>query len=277
MLATKSFPGATTMNVFISWSGDRSHAVASLLREWLQCVLQAVNPWISSLDIDRGALWFGEINKQLSDTAVGIVCLTQENKERPWILFEAGALAKGLSKARVCTLLIDLSSTDVRDPLGQFNHTRPTREDMLKLISTLNGALASPLQSDVLTRSFNAHWGYFESRFAGILTEFPAEAPPSQRDERDMLEEMLRIVRSIANSTSTKASQFETPDYVKSYFADNVKKQLMAPAIEKDEVRSLIQELGEDRALDWLMRKYPALGRSVLERVIDAIAMDSKR
>lgn len=94
-----------------------------------------------SRDLDRGSLWFGEINEQLKDTTIGIICLTQENKRRPWILFEAGALAKGLSTARVCTFLIDLQPKDVEDPLAQFNHTFPNKESIHGLIRTLNGAL----------------------------------------------------------------------------------------------------------------------------------------
>lgn len=97
------------MKVFLSWSGTRSREIAKLLSDWLSCVIQALQPWVSDRDLDRGSLWFGEINDQLKDTTVGIICLTQENKDRPWILFEAGALAKGLSTARVCTLLIDLA------------------------------------------------------------------------------------------------------------------------------------------------------------------------
>src|SRR5690349_13640049 len=116
------------MKVFISWSGARSRAVAELLNDWLKCVLQALRPWLSTQDIDRGALWFTEIHGQLNDTSIGIVCLTQENKNRPWILFESGALAKGLSTSRVCTLLIDLEPSDLDDPLAQFNHTFPRKD-----------------------------------------------------------------------------------------------------------------------------------------------------
>ena len=110
------------MKVFISWSGQRSRAIGETLNDWIKCVLQATHPWMSTRDIDRGSLWFAEINDQLKDTAVGIVCLTQENKDSPWILFETGALAKGLSSSRVCTFLADLQSADLEDPLAQFNH-----------------------------------------------------------------------------------------------------------------------------------------------------------
>jgi len=118
------------MKVFISWSGERSKQVAELLNDWIQCVIQAASPWMSSKDIDRGALWFSEINDQLANTCVGIICLTQQNKNKPWILFESGALAKGITSNRVCTFLIDLQPTDIENPLAQFNATVPTKESV---------------------------------------------------------------------------------------------------------------------------------------------------
>ncbi len=46
------------MKIFVSWSGKRSKAVAELMSDWLKCVIQASQPWISTRDIDRGAIWF---------------------------------------------------------------------------------------------------------------------------------------------------------------------------------------------------------------------------
>ena len=94
--------------------GERSKQVGLLLDEWIKCVIQAINPWISVHDIERGSLWFSEITNQLADTSIGIICLTKENKNKPWIpVFEAGALAKGLTSNRVCTLLVDLNGSDL--------------------------------------------------------------------------------------------------------------------------------------------------------------------
>ena len=151
------------MKIFISWSGEKSRRVAELFNEWIQCVIQAVKPWMSSHDIERGALWFSEISNTLANTQIGIICLTQTNKIQPWILFEAGALAKGIDSNRVCTLLIDLEPTDIENPLAQFNHTIAKNKDsMWELVKTINHALLdNGLQEKVLNRAFETYWPQF--------------------------------------------------------------------------------------------------------------------
>ena len=39
------------MKIFISWSGERSQKIAELFKDWIQCVIQAAKPWISSHDV----------------------------------------------------------------------------------------------------------------------------------------------------------------------------------------------------------------------------------
>lgn len=198
------------MKIFISWSGTRSRAIAEFLREWIKCVLQAARPWISSRDLDRGAVWFAEIGGQLKDTSVGIICLTAANKNKPWILFEAGALAKGLSTSRVCTLLVDLKPEDIEDPLAQFNHTLPNKQSVLSLVETLNAALGdSSLDQTVLEKVFATYWPQFEVSFAKIVTRTEGEEAVAPRDDRDMLAEILSHTRSL----STRIARLESENH----------------------------------------------------------------
>ena len=209
------------MKVFLSWSGTRSKEVAGLLSDWLCCVIQAARPWISARDLDRGSLWFGEINDQLKDTTVGIICLTQENKNRPWILFEAGALAKGLCTSRVCTLLIDLEPKDVEDPLAQFNHTLPHRESVLGLVRTLNGSLgAAGLDIRILEQVFATYWPQFEERFKTVLSNTESGHPSKPRPKEDVLGEILENTRMLGS----RIRKIEFDAERASHFTDRIRK-----------------------------------------------------
>lgn len=187
------------MKVFISWSGPHSKKCAEILRDWIKCSLQASDPWISSKDIDKGTLWFNEISDQLANTSVGIVCLTADNKDKPWIFFESGALAKGLSINKVCTLLIDLKPSDLDAPLSQFNHTTPDQESMKSLLISINKELGeNALDDRILDQVFETYWPNFEEQFAQIEQEKPEiKSDRPVRSSEDLLEEILYTTRTM--------------------------------------------------------------------------------
>jgi TIR domain len=82
------------MRVFLSWSGEQSRQVALILKEWLPTVIQALDTWVSSADIDKGASWLASITDSLVKAeGVGVFCLTADNLKAPWLAYEAGALA----------------------------------------------------------------------------------------------------------------------------------------------------------------------------------------
>ena len=43
-----------------------SKSVAEALREWLPCVIQMLQPFVSSEDIHKGDVWFGEVSGKLN-------------------------------------------------------------------------------------------------------------------------------------------------------------------------------------------------------------------
>lgn len=188
------------LKIFISWSGARSRAVAELMSDWIKCVLQASQPWISTRDIDKGAIWFSEISDQLKDTAAGIVCLTRENKDKPWILFETGALAKGLSTNRVCTFLVDLNASDVEDPLAQFNHTTPDQSSLWGLTCSLNNCLGDRgLEERILKQVFDTYWPKFYEGFNKAIEGNPPGEKVEPRSDQSILSEILSNTRMLAS------------------------------------------------------------------------------
>jgi hypothetical protein len=115
------------MDIFISWSGRRSKAVAEALQEYLPIIVNAFNPWLSSANIDKGARWSSELATALANAKAGIICLTPDNLTAPYVLFESGAISKTVEKAFVCTLLIGLEPSDITGPLADFQATKPTK------------------------------------------------------------------------------------------------------------------------------------------------------
>lgn len=100
----------------------------------------------------------------------------------------------------MCTLLIDLVPTDVRDPLAQFNHTTPSEEGMYLLVKTLNRALGdSCLEDAVLAVVFKTHWPHFKDRFDTIMETTPEPTPQTKRSHEDLLTEILSNTRSLSS------------------------------------------------------------------------------
>lgn len=184
------------MKVFLSWSGKRSQAIAEALRDWLPKVIQAVQPWLSAVDIERGARWSTDIASELAQTSFGVLCLTPENLDSSWIHFEAGALSKTLDKTYVCPYLFDMEPADLKGPLVQFNVAKANKEDTLKLVYTVNDAQETPLPKAALEESFEVWWPKLEEMFSNLPR--PQVEVKQERPEREILEELLGLVREQA-------------------------------------------------------------------------------
>jgi hypothetical protein len=126
------------MKVFVSWSGERSQALAQALRDRLPLVLHFVEPWLSQSDIEPGERWVSEVSKELGVSNFGIICVTRENTESPWILFEAGALAKSMQQGRVIPLLFDVEFKDITGPLAQFQAKKVDKQGLSELVGSIN-------------------------------------------------------------------------------------------------------------------------------------------
>ena len=146
-------------DVFICWSGDRSHAIAEAVKELLKA--NNVEAFLSN-DIEKGTFWFASILEQLQKAKAGIVCLTRENLQSPWMHFEAGALAGALANSAdtsgkdgssrpsgagqaapsppspdaarparaLFTILHGAQAAEISGPLSAYQATSTTREEM---------------------------------------------------------------------------------------------------------------------------------------------------
>ena len=180
------------MKIFLSWSGSKSKKLAETLRDWLPNVIQALEPWMSAEDIDKGSRWYIDVVSELEKTQFGIICLTPENLESPWVHFEAGALSKSIGKSKVCPFLVNLNPTSVKGPLALFQACKTSKEDTKKLIESVNKGLNDQaLQSNKLDIAFERWWPDLDSKLHEI-SNIADESIPI-RSDRDIIEEILQV------------------------------------------------------------------------------------
>jgi hypothetical protein len=164
--------------------------------------LQQVEPFLSAEDIEKGAKWRQVISGELREADLAIICLTPENLNSPWLLFEAGAVAKH-DQSRVWTYLFGLKPTDIADPFSEFQHTLSTKEDTKKLLFTINEQVVDgKLPRERLTKVFDMWWPQLEKN----LTKIPGQVPGDQRT-KDPLKRMLEMTTEILQRVRESAHQ----------------------------------------------------------------------
>ena len=184
------------MKVFISWSGEPSQSIACALRGWLPLVVQHVEPWMSNEEIGSGTRWNDQIAEALDQTDFGIVCVTASNHHQPWLMFEAGALAKRLQGARVVPLCIDIAPAEVTGPLAAFQGRRLDQKGMRRLVQDVMAAGEKSLPPEQVDELFEAMWARLESKVNEAKQQSPGPQSP-QRTPHEMLEELVERVRRL--------------------------------------------------------------------------------
>ena len=232
------------MKVFISWSGDTSHKVALALRDWLPSVLQSVEPYVSSEDIEKGARWNTEIGRQLDETAFGILCVTTENLASSWLNFEAGALSKSMEASRVSPFLLDLRPAELVGPLSQFQAALPRVDDIARLVKSINKLSENAVEEGRLVDAVAMWWPRLEERLNEALVSRTTTPTEPQRDTREMIEELLEITRGLQSRV----------------FRDMV-------GVQKQQAVQL--DYGEDLEVRPILRR-------AFEQVLDEVGLDSE-
>lgn len=192
--------GFKYMKVFISWSGNTSLKVAQMLREWFPYIINSIEPYVSSEDIDKGARWSTDIAKELEDSTFGILCVTKDNLEAPWLSFEAGALSKTIEKSFVTPFLFDIKRSEVQGPILQFQSTIFDKDDIKKMVKTLNKACGDAgIPETRLDKSFDVWYPTLESGLNELKNTTASSDENKEANDSphtsEILEEILELSR----------------------------------------------------------------------------------
>jgi hypothetical protein len=221
------------MNIFLSWSGEQSKAIAETLRSWLPQVIQSLKPWMSKEDISKGATWDREITEKLKTCPIGIICLTPDNLTAPWLLFEAGAISNNVEieksksgqvvvvgKTQVCTYLHDLKPTQLKEPLSKFQATVANKEDTKRLLQTINQSLKdNRLIEKQLDEAFEIWWPRLEQL---LLSVRKPVTPAPEVTERELLEQILTGIRNLERNGEQRITSFGKYIYSPSIVSDSL-------------------------------------------------------
>jgi len=183
------------MRVFIGWSEERSNLLATKLYKWLPQILQICEPWMSAHDINAGDRWFASVEKELENLNFGILCLTPENVNSSWILFEAGALSKHINSSQVVPLLLDIEIRDLVGPLSQFQAIKADESGLRDIVFSINKLSENKIDDAIVNKTFNFFWPEFKSYLDSIPKPKVADKPT--RSTGEILEEVVTTMRAL--------------------------------------------------------------------------------
>ncbi|EOH79759.1 TIR domain-containing protein [Enterococcus casseliflavus] len=245
------------MNLFLSWSGDRSKYLAECFKEWLPNVLQYVKPYMSAKDIHLGSRWSNDIDENLRSNDFGLVFVTEENIDAPWINFEAGALSKNL-KSRLVPMIYDTDVTILNTgPLKQFQSAKDFSEaSLLDLIQSINVVSEDnvKLSPERLQASFNKWWPELD----GKLKEVPSvEVKNASEDNKNFDTQALKLILN-------KLEILERRD---SSSLKNSDRRILKEYNELIELNNIIQDL--KLRVEWLPDTFKSFNSDLSDEEID--------
>lgn len=156
------------MNVYVSYSGELSRDIASVIKECFPMIIQSLNVFVSAQDVKIGSFWRSELERTMEESECAIICITKENNNSPWLIFEAGMMAK---KTTLVPLLIDIGYQELNDPLAVFHATLLGKEGLYSIINLLNKKVSNKLDSAILSETFEVMWPMINDKISNILSQ----------------------------------------------------------------------------------------------------------
>ena len=166
------------MKIFISWSKEKSSELAHSIDDFLKGMFRdKIASWISDENIVSGTRPMTEIKKALTTCDKGIFCLTKNNYESPWIMYEAGAMSMHESannENAILTILFDnLKIEKVKDgPLGQYQLRIYSYENIKTFAKEINDILQTFDSDELFKKQFDLNWNVLNEKVKQILHRY---------------------------------------------------------------------------------------------------------
>lgn len=205
----------TRREIFVSWSGQGSlsHRLAETLHKYLPKIHEAWDPFVSSEDLIPGMNWIPSLFTQLEKSHFGILCLSPEClHNRPWVYFEAGAIAKRMDVSRVVPFLIDINPHDLPKPLSYFQAAVADYDGFSDLLKALGDACDFDHSvMEIVVDRFEVYWPRIEKEIenARSRTNLRNVPPAVSKSDRELLTDLLDYCRSLDAKVSQLHGSYE--------------------------------------------------------------------
>jgi hypothetical protein len=191
-------PDTDRRGVFLSWSQPVAAEIATHLKPFLEDVLGTATIFMSQA-MEGGTRWSMEIPQRLESCNAGLVLVTQENSQEPWLHFEAGALSKQIEESRVVPLLCGSTVGDIQGtPLSLFQAKNLDHDDFLSVCVAFGNAFA--VGEEAVRRRFEKSWPDLEAAVAKVKGAAQPKGQIALADLMAVLERVAAQVASIENN-----------------------------------------------------------------------------
>lgn len=216
------------IRLFLSWSGKKSSRLASIFKTYVTDIFPDSDIYYSSDDIRGGEKWRSSIESGLNDRNFSIIFLTESNLQSKWIYFEAGALSKSMTVAKIQPFLYDLKVGSISEPLSSYQARELDKDNILKTIYDINNLNRNPIDRSILDRNFKRLWPEMEKDLAEVSSisddydsDHPeiTDAPMLNQDEQ--ISEILRLVRSSQKDVSDTSANIMNSKFINTEPEDN--------------------------------------------------------
>lgn len=152
-----------------------------------------------------------EWRRILKDAGYGLLCVTRDSVQSPWLLFEAGMMSSTPSIPVRMALSFGVSPSELLGPLRQFQSFSSDREGIYRLVCELNNYSATGISLDTLNSLFDTMYPALQRDFNKLWEKQQALEEQRRKDLGEQENSLASVNQKLDAVLAALASMSETP------------------------------------------------------------------
>ena len=158
------------------------------MKHWLEDNIANLDVFVSH-EIGLGDDWKRFIDKKLINAEMGLLILTPENVNSPWVLFESGTIYK---TGRLFPFLCGRDKGNIEGPFQGINHAEFSKDGLVKLLVEINKHSNYTLKNKNISGIVNSTWDDISATVLPMIEKSktyipsPEESGLTNREQNDV-------------------------------------------------------------------------------------------